>query len=90
MSISAISGSSSYSSSLYTQSSTKKRPSSQDDPMSQAISSLQSTDPTLASKLGDMQKQVDSMKKAGTSESDIQKTVKSTMDGTERRREDPN
>ena len=82
MSISAVSGSSAYSSSLYTQNSTKKRSSSaQDDPMTQAISSLQSTDPTLASKLGDMQKQVDAMKKTGASSSDIQKTIKSTMDG---------
>jgi hypothetical protein len=51
------------------------------DPMSQAISKLQSTDPQLASKLTDLQKQVQTMKSDGASDKDIQSTIKSTMDG---------
>ncbi len=75
MNISTISGSSSYS----YDTSTKKK--SAEDVMSQAISKIQSSDPKLASKLSEMQKKVDSMKKSGSSEKDIQSTVKSTIDG---------
>ena len=81
MSISAIGGSSTYASPTTTNFSTSRRRSSQDDPMSQAISTLQSTDPTLASKLTDLQKKVETMKKGGSSEKDVQSTIKSTMDG---------
>lgn len=79
MSITAISGSSAASSAYATSINSKKK--SGDDPMTQAISSLQSTDPTLASKLSDMQKKVDSMKKSGAPEKDVQSAIKSTMDG---------
>lgn len=81
MSISAISGSSSYGSYSYDNNKSKRKSSQQDDPMTQAIDNLQSTDPALATKLGSLQTQVESMKKSGASDTDIQKTIKSTMDG---------
>jgi len=79
MSISAIS--SSYGSGYGYDNSTSKKKNSNEDPLSQAISSLQDKNPELAAKLQKISDDAAALKKGGASEKEVRESVHKAMDG---------